>query len=83
MSIRTTVTLDQDVYDRAKDFSKARGIPFREALNELVRQGLVAEAAPSPKKPFKIKPFRLGLRPGLSYDNIEALLEYGEGPYHR
>ena len=83
MSIRTTVTLDQDVYDRAKDFSKARGIPFREALNELVRQGLVAEAAPRPKKPFKIKPFRLGLRPGLSYDNIEALLEYGEGPYHR
>jgi hypothetical protein len=83
MSIRTTVTLDQDVYDRARDFSKARGIPFRQALNELVRNGLLAGSAPRPKQPFKIKPFRLGLRPGLSYDNIEALLEYGEGPYHR
>jgi hypothetical protein len=83
MSIRTTVTLDKDVYDRTKDFSKARGIPFREALNELVRNGLLAEAAPRPKKPFKIKPFRLGLRPGLSYDNTGALLEYGEGPFHR
>jgi hypothetical protein len=83
MSIRTTVTLDKDVYDRTRDFSKARGIPFRQALNELVRNGLVAEAAPRPKKPFKIKPFRLGLRRGLSYDNTEALLEYGEGPFHR
>ena len=83
MSIRTTVTLDKDVYDRARDFSKTRGISFREALNELVRTGLVAEAAPRPKKPFRIKPFRMGLRPGLSYDNTEALLEYGEGPFHR
>ncbi|MCU1336393.1 MAG: hypothetical protein JWO19_1974 [Bryobacterales bacterium] len=83
MSIRTTVTLDKDVYDRTRDFSKARGIPFREALNELVRQGLLAESAPRPKTPFKIKPVRMGLRPGLSYDNIEALLEYGEGPLHR
>lgn len=83
MSIRTTVTLDQDVYDRARDFSKARGIPFREALNELVRNGLLAEAAPRPKKPFKIKPFRLGIRPGLNYDKTEDLLEYGEGPFHR
>ena len=77
------MTLDKDVYDRARDFSKARGIAFREALNELVRNGLLAEAAPRPKKPFKIKPFRLGLRPGLSYDNTGALLEYGEGPFHR
>jgi len=83
MSIRTTVTLDQDVYDRAKDFSKKQGIPFRQALNDLVRNGLAAESAPRPTKPFKIKPLRLGLRPGLSYDNIEALLEYGEGPFHR
>jgi hypothetical protein len=83
MSIRTTVTLDRDVYDRARDFSKARGISFREALNELVRQGLVADSAPLPRKPFKITPVRLGLRPGLSYDDAEALLEYGEGPFHR
>jgi hypothetical protein len=83
MSIRTTVTLDQDVYDRAKDFSKTRGIPFREALNELVRTGLRAEIAPKPRKPFQIKPLHMGVVPGLDYDDIEGLLEYGEGPYHR
>jgi hypothetical protein len=83
MGIRTTVTLEKDVYDRTKDFSKARGIAFKDALNELVRQGLLSENSRRPRKPFKIKPFRMGLRPGLSYDNIEALLEYGEGPHHR
>jgi len=83
MSIRTTVTLDKDVYDRTKDFSKSRGIPFKDALNELVRQGLLAEKTARPSKPFKVKPFRLGLRPGLSYDCTGALLEFGEGPYHR
>jgi len=83
MSIRTTVTLDQDVYDRARDFSKTRGIPFREALNELVRRGLLAGEAPRPKQPFKIKPFRLGRMPGVNYDCTGALLELGEGPYHR
>jgi len=80
MSIRTRVTLDKDVYDRARDFSKARGITFQKALNELVRLGLVAQSAP---RPFKITPLRLRLLPGLSYDSIEALLEYGEGRLHR
>jgi hypothetical protein len=83
MSIRTTVTLDKDVYDRARDFSKARGIPFRQALNELVRTGLVSQSARKPKAAFRIKPVHLGLIPGLSYDCIGSLLEFGEGPYHR
>ena len=83
MSIRTTVTLDEDVLERAKDFSKSRGLPFREALNELVRAGLRAEKTTKPSRPFRVKPGHLGLRPGLSYDNIETLLEIGEGELHR
>jgi hypothetical protein len=83
MSIRTTVTLDDDVHVRTGEFSKARGIPFRQALNELVRTGLLAEAKPLPKRRFRIKPRSIGLRPGLSYDKIETLLELAEGPWHR
>ncbi len=40
MSIRTTVTLDEDVLESARNFSRQRRIPFRQALNELVRRGL-------------------------------------------
>ena len=82
MSIRTTVTLEYDVLERAKKFSQKRGIPFRQALNDLVRAGLASQAAPK-RGPLKFEPKNLGLRPGLSYDNIEALLEIGEGPRHR
>jgi hypothetical protein len=30
-----------------------------------------------------ITPRAMGLKPGLSYDSIESLLEYGEGDRHR
>jgi hypothetical protein len=82
MSIRTTVTLDEDVLVRTKAFSHKRGIPFKEALNELVRIGLLEQAKPLPKKPF-IKPFSVGLRPGFNYDKIGELLEELEGPLHK
>jgi len=32
MSIRTTVTLDEDVYERLKEESRRRGVPFRQTL---------------------------------------------------
>ena len=83
MSIRTTVTLDDDVVERVKRFSQTRGIPFRQALNDLVRMGLLTESAPRPRRVLKVKPRPMGLLPGLSYDNIEALLEIGEGERHR
>jgi hypothetical protein len=82
MSIRTTVTLDDDVIERVKQVSRARGKSFRETLNELLRAGLLS-AQKSPRRAYRLKPSHMGLRPGLNYDNIEALLEYGEGPRHR
>jgi hypothetical protein len=74
MSIRTTVTLDEDVFERTTDLSKMRRIPFRQALNDLVRAGLQAESAARPKRRFRIRPHHMGVRPGLNYDNMEGLL---------
>ncbi|HVW07321.1 MAG TPA: CopG family transcriptional regulator [Bryobacteraceae bacterium] len=82
MSIRTTVTLDDDVIERVKQESQSRGASFRDTLNELVRTGLL-HAQDKPVRTLKVKPWPMGLKPGLSYDNIEALLEYGEGEWHR
>jgi hypothetical protein len=82
MSTRTTVTLDDDVLDRVKRESRSRGLSFGETLNELLRAGLVESSRPRRKK-FRIKPVRMGYRPGLPYDNTGALIEFAEGSEHR
>jgi hypothetical protein len=83
MSIRTTVTLDDDVAARLKEVSASRGLPFRTVLNDLVRAGLLASKSRLPQTPYKIEPLNLGVYPGVEYDNIGELLELLEGPLHR
>ena len=83
MSIRTTVTLDDDVLERVQRHARSHGKSFKDALNELVRTGLVASETRPSKKKFHIKPFRMGYRPELNYDDVESLIEYLEGPLHR
>lgn len=83
MRVRTTVTLDEDVLDRVKRESRSRGASFRDTLNDLLREALLHVETPQPRRTLKIEPAHMGYRPGLNYDNIEALLEYGEGEGHR
>jgi Arc/MetJ family transcription regulator len=83
MSIRTTVTLDDDVLERVKRESLTRGASFKETLNDLLRTALLNVNDKPKKRRLRIKPWKGGYKPGLNYDSIEALLEYGEGPWHR
>jgi hypothetical protein len=82
MSVRTTVTLDDDVMDRVKRESRSRGASFRDTLNDLLRTALNVEKQPR-RRTLKINPVHMGYRTGLNYDDIESLLEYGEGEQHR
>jgi hypothetical protein len=81
VSIRTTVTLDEDVLERVKQESRERGDSFKETLNNLLRFALSAEKdLPPEQKKFKIRPFHdTGIIPGLNYDKISELLDYAEG----
>ena len=71
MSIRTTVTLDDDVMDRVKRESRARGATFRDTLNDLVRSGLLNLGDKPRRRTIEIKPTHMGYRPGLNYDDVE------------
>lgn len=82
MSIRTTITLDDDVAARVRQESQSRGTSFRDTLNDLLRMAL-SGAVSMPRRTLKIKPVRMGYKPGLNYDNIESLVAYGEGEPHR
>jgi hypothetical protein len=83
MSIRTTVTLDDDVAARVKRESQSRGASFRDTLNDLLRTALLDGGNKPRRRTLRIKPAHMGHKPGLNYDSIESLLEYGEGEGHR
>jgi hypothetical protein len=82
MSIRTTITLDEDVVARVKRESQSRGSSFRDTLNDLLRTALVS-VDEKPRRVLAIIPVSMGHKPGLNYDDVESLLEYGEGERHR
>ena len=81
--VRTTLTLDDDVAAKLKVEVRRGGKSFRETLNEVLRRGLAARRAAQAAPPFKIVARDLGLRPGISLDNIEGLLDLIEGPEHK
>jgi plasmid stability protein len=83
MSIRTTVTLDDDVAARVRQESKARGTSFRDTLNELLRLALLGTDQKPARRTLVIQPRQMGFRAGLRHDSVESLLEYGEGEQHR
>jgi hypothetical protein len=83
MSIRTTVTLDDDVVARVKRESQSRGASFRDTLNDLLRAAPLDSGNKPRRRTLRIKPTHMGHKPGLNYDSIESLLEYGEGEGHR
>jgi hypothetical protein len=80
--MRTTLTLDDDVYAKIAAEVRRSGKPYKAVVNELLRRALVSKAPAGKKLSFKVRARPLGRRPGLNYDNIGELLEQVEGPVH-
>lgn len=54
--MRTTVTLDDDVSAMLARIREARGLSFKDALNEALRLGLSQMAAPPEARPLYTMP---------------------------
>jgi hypothetical protein len=75
--MRTTIELDADT-DRAVQALREQGRGVSEAVNELIRRGMMA----SPReKQFVARPRRLGLR--IDVSNVADALDLLEGPEAR
>jgi hypothetical protein len=81
--VRTTLTLDDDIVAKLQAESRRTGRSFKVVVNEFLRIGLNARRKLKPSEPFQVEARSMGLRPGLSYDNIGDLLDLIEGPLHR
>jgi len=56
--MRTTITLEPDVETLLKQAMRERGITFKDAVNQAVREGLAKPAKDVP--PFKQRAFHMG-----------------------
>ncbi len=81
--MRTTLTLDDDIASKLEAEARRSGRSFRTVVNETLRLGLVRPARQASVAPFNVRAKDLGLRPGLSYDNVQELLDLAEGPLRR
>jgi hypothetical protein len=81
--MRTTLTIDDDVKDKAKAVAAKLRIPFRQVVNEALRAGLQAVEHPPRTRSYHTRPHKMGLKTGRNLDNIQALLSQIEGEDHR
>jgi len=58
--MRTTITLDDRLARALKDLAHRSGKPFKQVVNETLRAGLEAGAAPARPRPYRLKPVSLG-----------------------
>lgn len=77
--MRTTITLDDDLLDRARESARKLRKPFRAIVNEALRAGLERIGDVSGRRPYRTVPHDMGLREGLSLDNVQELLSQLEG----
>jgi plasmid stability protein len=82
VSIRTTLTLEDDVAARLRAESRRTGKSLKTVANEALRVGL-DRSRERERASFEVVARDLGLRPEIDLDDIEGLLERMEGPDHR
>jgi len=80
--VRTTLSLDDDVVKLLRRELRRSGASLKATVNHFLRLGLMVSVKRE-RKPFVVHPRPLGLPPGLSYDNVEDLIEALEGTTHR
>ena len=80
--MRTTLSLDEDVAKLLRREIRRSGASLKAAVNHFLRLGLMVSGKLD-RKQFSVHPRALGLPPGLSYDNVEDLIEAIEGTTHK
>ena len=60
VSMRTTLTLDDDLVEQLKERAHRSRRPFKDVVNETIRHGL-GFSKPAKIPPFKVKPLMAGL----------------------
>ncbi|MCP4669344.1 MAG: DUF2191 domain-containing protein [Deltaproteobacteria bacterium] len=77
--MRTTLSIDDDVIERARAVAAKRRTPFKAVINEALRAGLDHVELPAKSRSYKTEPHEMGLQSGRNIDSIQKLLAQIEG----
>ena len=80
--MRTTLTIEEDVAKLLRSEMRRSGFSLKATVNHFLRLALTNPRKPARKR-FVVRPLPLQLPHGLSYDNVEELIEALEGPLHK
>jgi len=65
-SMRTTLTLDDDLAVKLRELAHRRKVSFKDVVNSVLRRGLVAqESRAESSRPLHVEAFRSPFRPGV------------------
>ncbi|MDL5050706.1 hypothetical protein QQ054_32420 [Oscillatoria amoena NRMC-F 0135] len=79
--MRTTLTLDIDIYREIRQEALKRNTTPKKVINDLLRKGLRGNSG---KKSLHLPaPKNMGVIAGLNYDNVGELLARVEGENYR
>jgi len=70
--MRSTVTLDPDVEALLRNRMRERGITFKQALNQALREALSADAAGAARR-YELKTYHMGFPPEVALGKALSL----------
>jgi hypothetical protein len=74
--MRTTLTLDDDVADFLKEKSKLLGVPFKQIVNETIRNGMSGSSdSGSSSSRFVVKPHEGEFLPGIDVMKLNQFVD--------
>ena len=80
--MRTTLSLEEDVYRKLKSEVRRTGRSFKELINDLLRRSLYQKEN-APPRSFRVDARDMGLREGIDLSNIHQLLDDLDGASRR
>lgn len=72
--MRTTITLNPDVYIQLEEYARERQTSFKQAVNELLQRGLATPEPAAPER-FSVRPHRAAFLPGVDPARLNQLLD--------